>query len=330
VTPPRDTLRERLEDLLAERATVGIHDETADLEIEALLRKIPDLDPVTFELAAAAADLAMIGEIHEPMPATVRANVERLFTDAIRNGADPRPSQATTPTSAAQAQPASDNSLRLAGTQQTAAFGRDGTTTTKQKRTGMSPAFGWLVAAAAFVLAAIGWLRATNTTIPQDTSPIAADPASLLQRVAAAPDRSQWDWNPWQAKPEGGRSIGEQNDVAGDVAWSTSLQTGVMRFVGLPPNDPSRFQYQLWIIDPEQQHPIDGGVFDIPTVGEYLVTIDPKIRVSSVAAFAVTLEKPGGVVVSDQDIRVVIAAPPSPPAPTSDQGQASPEPSAAG
>lgn len=325
MTPPRDTLRERLEDLLIERATVGIVDETTELEIEALLRKVPDLDPLEFELAAAAADLAMmgaIGEMNEPMPASVRANVERVLTDAVRNGVALNDSQQTsTEGDVGGERVAGDAGLRLAGEprqQQSPGGGRQG----------VLASLGWLVAAAAFVIAAIGWLRIPSSTDPQIASPTAsADPSAVLQLVKSATDCAQWDWSPWEAKSEGGRSIGEQNDVAGEVAWSTSHQTGVMRFVGLPPNDPSRFQYQLWIIDPAQKHPIDGGVFDVPTVGECLVTIDPKIRVSGVAAFAITLERPGGVVVSDQDVRVVIAAPPPTPAPVDD---AATKPAAAG
>lgn len=321
MTPPRDTLRERLEDLLIERATVGIVDETNELEIEALLRKVPDLDPLEFELAAAAADLAMmgsIGEMNEPMPASVRANVERVLTDAVRNGvfsADAQQKSATGVPGGARV--AGDAGLRLAVEQSGQIAGGPGTRQQQASgggRQGVLASLGWLVAAAAFVIAAIGWLRIPASTDPQGVSPTAsAEPSAVLQLVANAPDCARWDWNPWEAKPEGGRSIGEQNDVAGEVAWSTSHQTGVMRFVGLPPNDPEHFQYQLWIIDPAQKHPIDGGVFDVPTVGECLVTIDPKIRVSGVAAFAITLERPGGVVVSDQDVRVVIAAPPPTP-----------------
>lgn len=82
-----------------------------------------------------------------------------------------------------------------------------------------------------------------------------------------------------------------------------------MTFAGLPALDEG-LQYQLWIIDPEQQHPIDGGVFDAPRAGGAArVPIQAKLAVKTPAAFAVTVEKRGGVVVSDQSRVTVIAKP---------------------
>ena len=80
-----------------------------------------------------------------------------------------------------------------------------------------------------------------------------------------------------------------------------------MRLAGLVANDPGTAQYQLWIVDPERdQRPVDGGVFDVPSGGgEVIIPIDPKLRIKSPAAFAITLEKPGGVVVSGGPLLVV-------------------------
>ena len=73
-------------------------------------------------------------------------------------------------------------------------------------------------------------------------------------------------------------------------------------------NDPVKAQYQLWIVDPERDaHPVDGGVFDVPTAGEILVPIQAKLTIHRPTAFAITLEKPGGVVVSTQPLLVVAA-----------------------
>jgi len=98
--------------------------------------------------------------------------------------------------------------------------------------------------------------------------------------------------------------------ATGDVVWSASQQKGYMRFVGLMPNDPAKFQYQLWIFDKtrDQAFPVDGGVFDVSSTGEVVVAISPKLHVNDLALFAVTVEKPGGVVVSKRERIVVTAA----------------------
>ena len=85
-----------------------------------------------------------------------------------------------------------------------------------------------------------------------------------------------------------------------------------MRFVGLQTNDPGSQQYQLWIFDGErdQAYPVDGGVFDIPAgTTEAVIPIDAKIQVHDAKAFVITMEPPGGVVVSDRS-RVVGQAKP--------------------
>ena len=102
--------------------------------------------------------------------------------------------------------------------------------------------------------------------------------------------------------------------VTGEVVWSDELQSGFMRFRGLPANDAEEGQYQLWIFDAERDDafPVDGGVFDVVSAdGETLVEIDPKLPVSSAVLFAVTVERPGGVVVSDRS-RIAVLAQPSP------------------
>ena len=88
----------------------------------------------------------------------------------------------------------------------------------------------------------------------------------------------------------------------GDVVWSDENQTGYVRVSGLPKNDPSKQQYQLWIVAENQnpKTPVDGGTFDIATDGEVIIPIDAKVKVQNPQVFAITLEKPGGVVVSEK------------------------------
>jgi hypothetical protein len=155
-----------------------------------------------------------------------------------------------------------------------------------------------LVAAAALLLAAV-W----GTWRP-DVAVI--DPASLrAELLATATDALRLDW------AEGGdeTALG----ATGDVIWSDEQQQGAMRFVGLAANDPGEFQYQLWVFDEERDaaYPVDGGVFDIaPGGGEVVVPIGTTLPVSRATLFAVTVERPGGVVVSDRSRMALLASVP--------------------
>ncbi len=161
----------------------------------------------------------------------------------------------------------------------------------------------WTLVAASMTLAVLGWWpRVVGTGV---------DP----ERLATEEGTVTTQWAHWSAKPPtedpAAKDVDWAKGVQGRVIWNAEKQEGFMYFSGMKPNDPREFQYQLWIIDAEQKHPVDGGVFDVPSdVGsrDVVVRITPKIRVSSAAAFAITIERPGGVVVSEQHERVVVAA----------------------
>lgn len=156
-------------------------------------------------------------------------------------------------------------------------------------RIGPIGAFGWLAAAACLVLAVLAWMSPATNSEPS------------FAEVAAAPDAVRASWS------AGPHPAGE--NASGEVVWSDSRQAGYMTFRNLPANDPSERQYQLWIFDPDKdQHPVDGGVFDIPSgADEVRVPINAKLPVDDPSMFAVTIEKPGGVVVSDQERLPVLA-----------------------
>ncbi len=84
-----------------------------------------------------------------------------------------------------------------------------------------------------------------------------------------------------------------------------------MRFRGLAALDPKKAQFQLWIFDKsrDDKFPVDGGVFDVdPTTGDVIVPITAKLHVDKPALFAITIEPPGGVVVSKREHIVLTAA----------------------
>lgn len=137
---------------------------------------------------------------------------------------------------------------------------------------------------------------------PAVTPPAAPDPTAEREALVAQRFVLRRNWAP--AGDPAGRS------VQGDVVWDARAQTGYMRFVGLRRNDPALEQYQLWIFDGrrDERYPVDGGVFDVRSGdGEVVVPIRARLPVGTPLAFAVTIERPGGVVVSDRSRVVVIA-----------------------
>jgi anti-sigma-K factor RskA len=161
-------------------------------------------------------------------------------------------------------------------------------------------AVAWAACIAASVMALFFWQKTRVATEAPTLAPLTRE--SLM---ASASDLIQTPWTDGKT-PWAGR-------VTGDVVWSNSMQKGFMKFVGMPINDPTVEQYQLWIIDPSRDdEPIDGGVFDISSEGESIVAIHAKLPVNRPTAFAITIEKPGGVVVSTQE-RLPLIAPVKPP-----------------
>jgi hypothetical protein len=101
--------------------------------------------------------------------------------------------------------------------------------------------------------------------------------------------------------------------ATGEVVWKQAEQEGYLEVRGLPPNDPKKSQYQLWVFDggrkSQPNDRVDGGVFDVTADGTALVPVRAALPVFDAVAFAVTEEPPGGVIVSQvpQTVRLVLA-----------------------
>ena len=142
----------------------------------------------------------------------------------------------------------------------------------------------------------------TPTPVPVPTTVASVTPTELREKLLANESSARAEWSPTK-DPLGKAATGE-------IVWNTELQKGTMRFKGLAKNDPSRAQYQLWIFDKsrDDKYPVDGGVFDVDTEsGDVVVPIRATLAVNEPTLFAVTLEKPGGVVVSKRE-RIVVTA----------------------
>ncbi len=79
------------------------------------------------------------------------------------------------------------------------------------------------------------------------------------------------------------------------AVWDPARQEGVLKVDQLPALAPGK-DYQLWVVDPQYPNPVDGGVFTVdPKTGAQKLSFKAKQPISAVAAFAVTLERKGGV-----------------------------------
>jgi hypothetical protein len=104
----------------------------------------------------------------------------------------------------------------------------------------------------------------------------------------------------------------DNKNVTGEVFWSDQQQTGFMTLQGLEVNDPQQKQYQVWIYDTDtkERRPVNGGVFDMPKSGRYVVPIAPLSPVKKAVQFSITTEQPGGVDVSQRNNIPTVASQP--------------------
>lgn len=239
------------------------------------------------EKTAAALHVALDRETSEMMPEQLRRKIVEQGLQMVR----------PTGIEATEDQPAAKTSTSPAASPSPHAYHEErerAATIKAASRISSREVLAWAACALAIFIALGIWQvkRPTAETILS-----AAQARSKL--ISEAVDLVQVTW------ADGKTPIGK---VTGDVIWSNQQQAGFMRFLDLPINDPTKEQYQLWIIDPARDdEPIDGGVFNVTSSGESIVPIQAKLQVLKPSAFAITIEKPGGVVVSTQEKLPLIA-----------------------
>jgi len=271
-------------DLLVKRAIEGLSPaEQRALDVED--RAAVSAYLADFERAAAAAALAASAGAEAPPPALV-ARLERQGRELL-----------------------APNLLQLKAV--------PGATAAAPPAKSPGPAYGWFAAAACLLLAVFGWLRSPPPQAPAELAEAGRPPVTAIAPPAAPKAPTLQEARAALLARAGSLKLtwGATKDalaagVAGDVVWDPETQQGFMRFVNLPTNDPHQHQYQLWIFDAarDKRYPVDGGVFDVPAGStEVLVPIHAALPVSAARAFAVTVEKPGGVVVSAREHILVLA-----------------------
>lgn len=282
---------DRVVQLLVDRAVDGLNDE-AETELGRLSRKYEDYDDDAIERVAAA--VMMSDLVPERVPDGLRA---RLETDAEQWLGD-RPSE-----------------------------GADVVTLdSRRTRQPTRPWMQWL-AAASILVAAVGWYQASTAALERDslrTQLLETEAALASQQQLAAQLRepASPDFRAMRARLAGSDQARliqwshtddpTASEASGDLVWDDRRQEGYMRFKGLAANDPDVYQYQLWIFDAtrDERHPVDGGVFDVPPDSdEVIVPIHAKLQVGEPVLFAITVERPGGVVVSERERIALVAKP---------------------
>lgn len=289
---------ERLSDLLVQRAVEGL-DSAASAELAERAQRYRDYDDDAVDRIAAA--LSISGLEVEPMPTHLR---DRLEAEA------------------------NDWSTEQAG-QSARVVAYPGT----PKAADISGGFRWL-AAASVLVGVLGWYQAFDNGAERDRLATELDGAkqtladtldsleSQQALVASLQNQRAPDFGQRMSVLAGGgraRVIAWTHtedpaalEARGELVWDNDTQEGYMRFSGLAPNNPEELQYQLWIFDEtrDDRHPVDGGVFDMPaSESEVVVPIRAKLPVGKPVLFAITVERPGGVVVSSRERIALLAKP---------------------
>src|SRR5436190_1061169 len=83
-------------------------------------------------------------------------------------------------------------------------------------------------------------------------------------------------------------------DAKATVAWQPGRQSGVIRISNLPAPQSGK-DYQLWAVDAEHKDPISAGIIRVDKNGVAQVRFKPVEKAEHVKAFAISLEREGGV-----------------------------------
>ena len=140
------------------------------------------------------------------------------------------------------------------------------------------PAFGWVPWAIAAALALFcGLLAIDRVRLERQLAETrAADPLMQTTFYTLAP------------------SAPAPADAKATVVWQPGRQSGVIRISNLPAPQPGK-DYQLWAVDAEHKDPISAGVVRVDKNGIAQIRFKPVEKAEHVKAFAISLEREGGV-----------------------------------
>lgn len=88
--------------------------------------------------------------------------------------------------------------------------------------------------------------------------------------------------------------LGNTPEAKAIAVWDPEQQSGLLTVEQLPAIAAAQ-DYQIWVIDPQYPIPVDGGVFKPDATGKATLTFKGDKPIAEAAAFAISLEKAGGV-----------------------------------
>lgn len=80
----------------------------------------------------------------------------------------------------------------------------------------------------------------------------------------------------------------------GSVVWQQDRQSGMIKLSNMPAPDPGK-DYQLWVVDAEHKDPISAGIVRVNAEGVAELRFRPVEAAHNVRAFAISVEREGGV-----------------------------------
>src|SRR4030095_9495657 len=138
------------------------------------------------------------------------------------------------------------------------------------------------------------------------TAPSLRPPASLKQRIMGEivmktkrvvpmpTQRTPFGWIPWAIAAALGVFCGLLAFDHVRVGRPHCRQSGVIRISNLPAPQPGK-DYQLWAVDAGHKDPISAGIVRVDKNGVAQVRFKPVEKAEHVKAFAISLEREGGV-----------------------------------
>jgi hypothetical protein len=292
MTPSSHSDHDRLLELLAERALVGL-DADQQCELESLLQTHPDVDAESLDRTAALLDWAVAAGDTEPLPPSLQ---DRILAGG-RLGLQSRQSAVD-----GSGDPSYENARARTHDLARPSLGR---------RMHRREVVAWLATAACLSMAVFAWYTRPTPAPPLASPTVVSGEPPVTSTETDMPDSSTATLTVAQLREQ---LLASSPDVlhlqlvsndsgavarqpGGDIVWSSGRQMGYLRLQGLVNNDPPQRQYQLWIIggDASSNEVINGGVFFVDrSKGELVLPIQADHFVQQPMMFVVSVEPLGG------------------------------------